>query len=273
MSFGVVQGQKGDISAIDQAAINASVSACHTSETNAGNSASASATSAYQSSEQATRSEGFKNDAGGYKDGASGAASGASASAAAAVLSAADALQSSLDAAGSALAAAGSATAAQNDVSDLRAKTTHLSISGTSSAFDTDLRVGPPLAQNVTLSASPFTDSSFYSGISIINQVAQTTSTSIALSKTGRSTIANGLNLTSGLSVDSIVAPANLNVNFSAPTAGGSQINIGRNTVGLVANSVNIGTTTDAVNINGILYVNGLPYVPFNINTGFASQF
>jgi len=71
--------------------------------------------------------------------------------------------------------------------------------------------------------------------------------------------------ITSNITTTNIQSSGNLNLNFSN-TLGGTTINIGRNTGGLNPNYINIGSSTD------IIYIGGLPYIPFNINTGFVNQ-
>ena len=63
----------------------------------------------------------------------------------------------------------------------------------------------------------------------------------------------------------SIKSTGDLTLNFSN-TLGGTRINIGTNTSGISPNYINIGGLLDVV------YINGLPYVPFNINTSFVNQ-
>ena len=93
----------------------------------------------------------------------------------------------------------------------------------------------------------------------------------LKLSPAGSALYPFKVNTTGDMTSNSVItsdikAPTDLNINFSNPL-GGTKINIGTNTGGLVSNTINIGSSVDVIRINGF------PYLPFSLNsTGFFNQ-
>ena len=205
---------------------------------------------------------GFRDEAQSYSNSAGGSAGAAAGGAAAAAAAAATAGVSAAAAGGSAAAAEVSATAAAVSAQEAQDATY-----ASARHF-----VAADLPNSETCNGSFYVKDTF--GISTVTSINQSgaisTAGSISVNPSGSSSVFTastaGDVTCNSLSTSTISSATNLNVTFSQPLTGGSVINIGRNSVGLATNVINIGGMLDQV------YINGLPYSPFNINTGSVSQ-